>query len=200
MNDKKFVITIGREYGSGGHAIAELISKQLNIPLYDRNILALAAQESGISEERLKDSDERVSNPFFEPYLLNQYDYYNMSQKLFLMQCDIMKKKAAEGSSVFVGRCSDDVLRDVENSFHFFIWAPVEDRISRIMKVENLDNYFAAERMVKQVDKQRKSYYQLYTDHRWGSYIGKDMVLNSSVLGIQKTAQIIIDFISKALV
>ncbi|MDD2979479.1 MAG: cytidylate kinase-like family protein [Hespellia sp.] len=199
MSDKKFIITIGREYGSGGHEIAELISKQLNIPLYDRNIIALASQASGITEERLKESDERVGNPFFEPYLLNQYDYYNISQKLFLTQCEIMKEKAEAGSAVFVGRCSDDVLQEVENAYHFFIWAPISDRISRIMKVEQLDNYFAAERLVKQTDKQRKAYYQLYTDHKWGSYTGKDMVLNSSTLGIQKTAQIIIDFVSQAL-
>ncbi|SHJ49963.1 cytidylate kinase-like family protein [Hespellia stercorisuis] len=199
MNNKKIVITIGREYGSGGHAIAELIAKQLDIPLYDRNILALASSETGIEENELLDGDERVINPFFEPYFANRYDFNTVSDKLYLTQAKIIREKASEGSCIFVGRCSDYVLADTEDCYHFFIWAPKAARIARIMKEEDIKSEAAAEKILKMIDRQRKSYYQLYTDRKWGSYIGKDMVINSSTLGIAGTAQLIIDFVNKVI-
>lgn len=192
---KKLIITIGREYGSGGRAVAEKLGKMLSMPVYDKNMLTMAAQKSGIDEDYLASEDERLTNPLFEPYVPFGVDSGSLGERLFDIQRRIIKEKAAASSSIFVGRCSDQILAGYENTFHFFIYAPRLQRIKRIMEVEQIQECSAAEKILKKVDKQRKSYYQFFTDQKWGSTEGKDLMLNTGTLGVEGAAQVIIDFL-----
>lgn len=192
---KKLIITIGREYGSSGKVIAEKLGEILSIPVYDKNMLTIAAKQSGIKEDYLESEDERLTNPLFEPYIPFGMDNGSMGERLFDIQRRIMKEKAETSSCIFVGRCSDQILSEYENTFHFYVYAPRIARIKRIMEVEKIAECGAAEKILKKVDKQRKSYYQFFTDQKWGSTEGKDMMLNSGTLGIDGVVQVILDFL-----
>ncbi len=184
--NQKVLITIGREYGSGGHAVAAKLSEDLGIPLFDKNILSKIAAEHGYDESVLESSDERLTNPFFDPYTTG-----SVSERLYPLQCDIIREEADKGSAIFVGRCANDVLRNYQNVVNVFVFADRNDRISRIMDVENIDDPVAADKIVKRIDKTRKSYYQFYTDKKWGSVEGMDLLLSSSMLGIDGTVHVI---------
>lgn len=192
---KRLIITIGREYGSGGRAVAEKLGEILSVPVYDKNMLTMAAKKSGIDETILASEDERLVNPLFEPYVPFGVDNGSMGEKLFDLQRRIIKEKAENSSCIFVGRCSDQILEGYDNTFHFYIYAPKIQRIKRIMEVEQIQERAAAEKILKKVDKQRKSYYQFFTDQKWGSTEGKDMMLNSGTLGIDGVVQVILDFL-----
>lgn len=192
---KKINITIGREYGSGGHAIAEKLGEKLNIPVYDKNILSLASEKSGVVETQLENEDERLSNPFFEPYVPYGIDTGSLSERLFVTQSKIIREKAGSESCIFVGRCSDDVLREWDDCIHIYIYAPRIDRIKRIMEVEDISDSLAAEKILRKIDKQRRSYYQFYTDRKWGSTEGKDLMINSSTLGIDGCVNLILSYL-----
>lgn len=193
--NKKVSITIGREYGSGGRAIAMELGEALQIPVFDKNMISIAAKESGLSEQYLESGDEHLSNPFFEPYVMYGMEKVSPGDKVFDLQSKIIREKAEEGSAIFVGRCSDEILKRNDDVFHFYIFAPRLDRIKRIMEVEQIAESPAADKILKKVDKQRKSYYQFYTDKKWGSPEGKDLLINSSTLGISGTVQMILEFL-----
>ena len=179
---KKVLITIGREKGSGGRDIGLGLAKDLNIPIFDRNMINIAAKKHGYDEKALSSEDEKLTNPFFEPY--TQYGMDSaLSEKLFIMQSKIIKEEAEKGSAIFIGRCADDVLGDSPDLLNVFIYAPKADRIKRVASAGNISQE-DAEKEVKKIDKQRRAYYQFYTDKKWGSTEGTDMLLNSSSLGI----------------
>lgn len=193
----KVLITVGREYGSGGRVISETLGKDLNIPVFDKNMIAMIAKEHGLDEDILTSSDERLSNPFFEPYSPYNANSGSISERLFLLQSKIIQEKAQEGSAIFVGRCADEILREYEDVIRIFIFAPRNDRIKRIMEVEDIADVLAADKIVKRTDKARKSYYQFYTDRKWGSIDGMDLILNSSALGIEESVHLIEDFLRR---
>lgn len=192
---KKLIITIGREYGSGGKAVAEKLGERLSMPVYDKNMLTIAAKKSGIDENYLASEDERLTNPLFEPYVPFGVDNGSLGERLFDIQRKIIKEKAEASSCIFVGRCSDQILWGYDNTFHFYVFAPRIQRIKRIMEVEQIQERSAAEKILKKVDKQRKSYYQFFTDRKWGSTEGKDLMLNTGTLGVEGAVQVIIDFL-----
>lgn len=195
---KKVLITIGREYGSGGRVIGETLGKDLDIPVLDKNMITTIAKEHGFDEETLISSDERLSNPFFEPYVPYSPQSGALSERLFLLESQIIKETADKGSAIFIGRCANDVLRDYDDVINIFIFAPKLDRIARIMKVEDIQDNLAAEKIVRKTDKTRRSYYQFYTDKKWGSADGMDLMINSSILGIAGSVQLIEDFLKHA--
>lgn len=192
---RKVLITVGREYGSGGRVISETLSRDLGIPLYDKNMLAMIAAKHGFSEEVLTSSDERLSNPFFDAYSPYGTDAGGISEKLFVLQAQIIKEAADKGSAIFIGRCADDILRHYDNVVSFFIYAPKPARIARIMEVEDIADSGAAEKIIKRIDKTRRSYYQFYTDKRWGGKEGMDLLINSSALGLKGSAELIEDYL-----
>jgi len=195
--NQKVVITIGREFGSGGREIGEKLAKKLGIAYYDRNILDLVAQKSGIDKKYLEVEDEKASNPFDEPYVPHWLDTGTLSERLFRMQSKIIKEKAQEESCVIVGRCSDVILREREDAFHIFVFAPIEYRIDRVMELFQIDDRERARKIVKKADKARKTYYQYYTDEKWGSREGKDLLINSSTCGINGTVEMIIKLLEE---
>ena len=192
---KKILLTVGREYGSGGRVISEALGRDLNIPVFDKNMLAMIAKKHGYDESALAASDEKLTSPFFDSYFPYGTESGGISEKLFLLQANIIKEEAEKGSGIFIGRCANDVLREFDNVVSIFIYAPKADRIQRIMEVDGISEPAAAEKIIKRMDKTRRSYYQFYTDKRWGTTDDMDLMINSSALGIDGSVNLIEDFL-----
>ena len=199
----KTVITIGRQFGSGGREIGEKLAKAYDIGYYDRELLARAAQESGFCEEILMNHDERPTNSFLYNLVIDTYSFgYNsssfvdmpISQKVFLAQFDTIKKIADEGPCVIVGRCADYALENRDNFINLFIYADEDFKVNRIMNLYNLEAGKARDMIVKK-DKQRQSYYNYYTNRKWGRADSYDLCINSSVLGIDGSVKLIKQFV-----
>ncbi len=188
------IITITRQYGSGGREIGERLAKALGIEFYDNKLLDLAAESSGIHRDHFEENDEKRTNSFL--YLLSTtYGQGGVpfDDTLFFAQHNTIRKIAAEQSCVIMGRCSDYALRDFNGVLNVFISAPLELRVKRAVEVYGIDPKHA-ESYVKRIDKQRISYYNYYTDKRWGQPQNYQMCVDSSVLGIEGSVKLIEDF------
>lgn len=197
------IITIGRQFGSGGKEIGEKLSERLNIPCYDKELLNRAAKESGFCQEMLENHDERPTTSFLYNLVMDTYSFgYNassfmdmpISHKVFLAQFDTIKRIAEESSCVIVGRCADYALSDMDNCIHLFIYGEEEQKIKRVMEKYNLSEQKALDLMVKK-DKQRQSYYNYYSSKKWGRADTYDLCINSSKFGIQGSVDLIIQAI-----
>ena len=197
------IITIGRQYGSGGREIGEKLAKRLNIPFYDRELLSRAAKESGFCEEMIENHDERPTNSFLYNLVMDTYSFgYNsssfvdmpISHKIFLAQFDTIKKIADEGACVIVGRCADYALADYPNCFHVFIHADEEHKIKRLMDKYGMTEAKAKDTINKK-DKQRQSYYNYYSSKKWGRADTYDLTINSSRLGIDGTVNLLVQYV-----
>ena len=197
------IITIGRQFGSGGKEIGERIAKHYNIKCYDRELLSLAAKESGFCQEIMENHDERPTTSFLYNLVMDTYSFgYNassfmdmpISHKVFLAQFDTIKHLASESPCVIVGRCADYALSEMRNSIHLFIYGEEECKIKRVMEKYNLTEQKALEMMVKK-DKQRQSYYNYYSSKKWGRADTYDLCINSSKFGIEGTVDIIIQVV-----
>lgn len=200
MSKTNTIITIGREFGSGGHEIGERLSEKLEIPFYDKEMLDRASKDSGIAEELLKAHDEKPTSSFLYSLVMDTYSFgYSsagftdmpMNHKVFLAQFEAIKKLAGEGPCVMVGRCADYALADNKNCFSVFIHADLDWRISRISGKYN-KTLKEAKDMINKTDKSRASYYNYYTNKKWGSAAGYTLCLDSGKLGIEGAAQAII--------
>ena len=201
--DKNIIICIGRQLGSGGHDIGRMLALDFGAKYYDRELMNLAAKESGFSEKVFEMHDERKGflKSLFNiqsPHLSGNSLYKsNISQEsLFQFQSDAMLKAASKGSCVFVGRCADYVLRDLPNMVSIFITAPMEFRIRQVMNKEGL-NKTAAMKKIEHGENQRATYYNYYTGKKWGYATSYDLCIDSSVLGIPATEKLVADFIRK---
>ena len=197
------IITIGREYGSGGREIGKLVAGKLGIPFYDKEVLTRAAQESGLCHELFERHDEKAS----VGSMLTSTGSAGMSmgtahvglqmplnQRVFLAQFDAINKIAQEeGSCVIVGRCADYVLKDLEHVTHVFIYASQEKRIERIMRVENVDRDRARE-LIRKTDKQRKNYYNFFADGNWGLRSNYDLMIRTDDRNFDNIADAIIAY------
>ncbi len=199
----KTVITIGRQFGSGGREIGEKLAQAYDIKYYDKELIARAAKESGFCEEILMNHDERPTNSFLYNLVIDTYSFgYNsssfvdmpMSQKVFLAQFDTIKKIADEGPCVIVGRCADYALEGRDNVINLFIYADEDFRVRKIMEQYSMDENKARDNLVKK-DKQRASYYNYYTNRKWGRAESYDLCINSSVLGIDGSVKLIKQFV-----
>ena len=199
----KTVITIGRQFGSGGREIGEKLAQAYDIKYYDKELIARAAKESGFCEEILMNHDERPTNSFLYNLVIDTYSFgYNsssfvdmpMSQKVFLAQFDTIKKIADEGPCVIVGRCADYALEGRDNVINLFIYADEGFRVRKIMEQYGMDENKARDNLVKK-DKQRASYYNYYTNRKWGRAESYDLCINSSVLGIDGSVKLIKQFV-----
>ena len=203
MEDKKIIINIGRQLGSGGHDIAKMLAKDFDCKFYDKELLNLAAQESGFSKKFFEQNDEQKG--FFKslfhihvPFASDASFYNNKfsQESLFQFQSDAIKKAASEGNSVFVGRCADYVLRDYKNTVSVFITADMKDRAMRVSR-RHLCDEETAERIIENQESDRSSYYNYYTGKKWGHSASYDLCINSSILGIEETEAFIKAFIKK---
>ena len=204
MENKHIIINVGRQVCAGGLEIGRLLAEEFHAKYYDRELLNLAARESGFSEEFLKRSDERKG--FFRTILhlpgANMMDgesFYqnNFSQEsLFKFQSDAIIKAAQESSCVFVGRCADYVLRDFPNVVNIFITASLEARAALFMQEKGVDHDEAVKR-IEHIESRRASYYNYYTGKKWGHAASYDLCVDSSILGAEETARLIAEFIHK---
>lgn len=188
---KKFVITIGRSYGSGGRMVGQKIAEDLGIKCYNSELLIEAAKESGLCREVFEKIDEKPISAFLS-FSAGKYDHGEMplNHKVFLAQMQTIKRIAERESCVIVGRCADYVLKDYENVINVFITAPFEDRVQRAIDRDNILPG-KAEKRVKRIDKERSNYYNFYSTKRWGVADSYDVCLDSSKFGIEGCAKII---------
>ena len=197
------VITIGRQFGSGGREIGEKVAAYFGIKCYDKELLSRAAKESGFCEEMIENHDERPTNSFLYNLVMDTYSFgYNassfvdmpISHKVFLAQFDTIKKVADEGPCVIVGRCADYALAEYKNVLNIFIYSDEDSKTKRIMEKYNLSEVKAKDMCVKK-DKQRQSYYNYYSSKKWGRADSYDLCINSSVLGVEGTVKLIAQYI-----
>lgn len=201
MENKKIIINVGRQLGSGGRVIAKMLADDFGCGFYDRELLNLAAKESGFREELFEQNDEHKG--FFRSLFhtlsphVSETSFYNndMSQEgLFKFQSDAIRKAADSGSCVFVGRCADYVLRDYENIFNIFITADTEYRIRQVMERKGCDEA-KARKIINSGDSERASYYNYYTGKKWGSSESYDLCINTCILGLERTEKYIAQII-----
>jgi len=206
--ENNVIINIGRQLCAGGLEIGRILADEFHAAYYDRELLNLAAKESGFSEEFFKRSDERKG--FLRSFLHLPYannlgasgsNFYQSDfsqESLFKFQSDAIRKAASEGSCVFVGRCADYVLRDFPNVVNVFITAALEDRAALFMKEKGVSREEALKR-IEQIEHRRASYYNYYTGKRWGVAESYDLCVNASILGSTETARLIAEFVRKKL-
>lgn len=197
---KNKVITIGREFGSGGHEIGNLLATRLDIPLYDNNLVRMVAEKLDIREETARAVDETTLNSFLKGFVRSSIEYTSsikknepnqpLSEQVYELQCEIIRKLAGRGPCVFVGRCADYVLKDEAECVNIFICADIEDRIKRIAERYDLSER-KAEDKIKKIDRERRSYYESHTGLFWGDIDSHQMILNASRLGIENTVDIL---------
>lgn len=199
----KLVITIGREYGSGGREIGEKLAKKLGIAYYDKKMLEILAKESGLCDEIIRTYDEKPTNSLLYSLAMNPYGFVNsmkLSQPLetqvYLSQVNLIKELAEKESCVIVGRSADSILKEWKHVMNFFIYADMDKRIERIMRIEGVGIQEANELIIK-ADKSRASFYNYYTNQKWGEAKNYDLCLNSSVLGVEDSIELLKDFIIK---
>ena len=186
---KQLIISVGREFGSGGHVIAEELARRFELPLYDNNLLEHIAEEKEISHESLKKYDERPKNRLFSRTVRGYSN--SMQENLANMQFDYLKKKAAAGESfVMVGRCSETILKGFDGLVTIFVLGDPDVKAERIRKVYGVSEE-EARRMMKREDWNRKSYHNYYCKGKWGDSRNYDFSINSSRLGIEKTVDML---------
>ena len=200
---KHIIINIGRQLGSGGHDIGRMLALDFQAKYYDRELLNLAAKESGLSEKIFEQNDEKKG--FFRGPLnlgsphVSSGRVYNSGvsqESLFQFQSEAIKKAANEGSCVFVGRCADYALRNLPNTVSVFVTASMDYRVHQIMNKRHLDED-AARKFIEQGESERATYYNYYTGKKWGAAESYDLCIDSSVLGLVETEKMIALFIRK---
>lgn len=205
---KNTIITIGREYGSGGLEIGMKLADKLQIKCYDKELLTLAAQESGFCEEVIRKNDEHNGSFLYslvtDTYSTGGYgmgNYFNdlpLNHKVFLAQFDTIKKLAAQESCIIVGRCADYALRDVAECISVFIHVDMDFRVPRIRKDNPEKNFKDDNKVVdyiNRIDRKRANYYNYFSNKKWADARSYDLSVSSSRLGIDKTVDYIVDYI-----
>ncbi|MBQ8689707.1 MAG: cytidylate kinase-like family protein [Clostridia bacterium] len=198
---KKIIITIARQYGSGGREIGEKISQALNIPMYDKEIITDAASKGDMSPEILKTADESAANSLLYTLAMGSniagatmHFGYKMpiNDKLFILQSELIKEYADKSSCVIIGRCADYVLRDRKDVLRIFVYGDLESRKARIS--ERYPDIKSSQIVdtINKTDKRRSSYYNFYTGNKWGKFDNYDMAINSSTLGIDGAVDVIV--------
>jgi cytidylate kinase len=196
---KKVIVTIGRQFGSGGHEIGEKLANALAIPFYDKAIIQMTAKQSGIHEELCELSEETATNSLLYSLstgatLWGQRGYTEndlpLTDRIFIAQADVIRQLANQGSCVIVGRCADDILRENPDCIRVFIHASMPFRMNRIEEVRGLSEDKAI-REIRKKDKKRASYYQYYTDKKWGYSENYTISLDSGEIGIDNAVEIL---------
>jgi cytidylate kinase len=191
-----YIITIGRQYGSGGREIGEKLAKQLGIPFYDKQLLEIAATESGIDAELFEKADEKPKMSFLYSLVKGKEKIGQTSTEdtLFLAQFDAIKKVAAQGPCVIVGRCSDYILSDFDNCINVFVHANMDKKKQRVINEYGVAADVAEETIIK-TDKKRAKYYNYYTNQAWGNSFNYDLTIDTTHLCVERCVELIVKYI-----
>ena len=201
MKDNELIINVGRQFGSGGRLVALALGRKLGIPVYDQELIAKAAEQSGFSKELFANSDEKRNLLALSSFIVDvgrfgSADNYMSANQLFVIQSNVIRSLADKGPAIFIGRCSDYILRD-RKCLDVFVTATDEVRIKRIAERMNITPE-QADSLMRKKDRTRETYYNYYTFGNWGVASNYDLCVDSSVLGIEGTADMIIDFCRRA--
>ncbi len=201
MKDNELIINVGRQFGSGGRLVALALGRKLGIPVYDQELIAKAAEQSGFSKELFANSDEKRNLLALSSFIVDvgrfgSVDNYMSDNQLFVIQSNVIRSLADKGPAIFIGRCSDYILRD-RKCLDVFVTATDEVRIKRIAERMNITPE-QADSLMRKKDRTRETYYNYYTFGNWGVASNYDLCVDSSVLGIEGTADMIIDFCRRA--
>lgn len=190
------IVTIGREHGSGGHDIARALAKELGYTCFDKEIVDTAAENSNFSKEILHSYDEKRVSPYIVPvpHYLGLNESFRLNMQVASAQFDAIRSLAEQGNCIFVGRCADYVLRKQPDLVRVFIMADEDYRIKTMMARQGLSED-AARKLIRQVDKDRASYYKYYTDQIWGERENFDLILNSAKIGVDGCVKLIESYI-----
>lgn len=207
MLPSKYVITIGRSFGSGGRALGRIIADRLGIAFYDKMLLVKAAEKAGYNIEYFEQGDERVPKitGSIIPFSMGFYpmswvgDTAGSSDRVYKAQCDFMHELAQGDPCVIVGRSADYVLRDVDNVINIFIHAPLDECAKRIVSRNDSHTLEEARALAERTNKLRANFYNFYTDKRWGCATSYDLCLDSSHLPLEDLADIVIDYVHRRL-
>lgn len=201
----KTIITISREYGSGGREIGQKLAEKLGIPFYDNEIISQAAKETGFAEAAFEKAEEKATNSLLYSIAMGMNVYTNqetgfaglsLDDRIFLAQSNVIRKVAKEGACVIVGRCSDYVLRDEPNVVNVFVRAGMDFRIKRATELYNISSKKAAEEVLK-FDKRRANYYKYHVGERWANMNNYDIMVRSDFGGVDHAVKCILSFLEK---
>lgn len=201
--EKKCIITIGRQFGSGGRYVGRLLAEKLGIPFYDKELLSEAAKQSGICEEIFEEHDEKPTRSLLFSLVTGMQHHVGtgsfymdmpLNHRIFLAQFDAIRNLAEEGSCVIVGRCADYVLRENPDAVSIFVKADMPSKVDRAVKYYHLERDKAEDR-IRKADKQRASYYNYYATATWGDVDNYDLVVDTGVLGVEGAVELISKFI-----
>lgn len=186
------IITIGRQHGSNGHSVAELLAQELSIPCYGKEIVDRTARDSHFSREVVRSFDEKRVSPFVAPSLqfFGMDESFRLSMQIASAQFESIRRLAAEGDAVFVGRCADYVLRNRDDLVRVFLTADEPSRIRTLMERKGIGEE-QARKLMREVDKDRASFYRYYTDQTWGESGYYDLILNTARVGVAGSVKII---------
>ncbi len=199
--ENKIVITIARQFGSGGREIGNRLSEILGIPLYDRELITAAAEAGNLHPEVAEKADEKAASSLLYTLAMGSNIFTShgaglslpVNDRLYLLQSDFIREKAAEGSCIIVGRCADHILKDNPNRFSVFVYAPLSVRRRRVTERHPELSENGALELINKTDKRRATYYNFYTGGKWGKYENYQIALDSGALGIEGTAQLLAD-------
>lgn len=197
------VITISRQYGSGGREIGAKLAEKFGIPFYDNELITRAAKESGFAESAFENAEKKATNSLLYSIAMGMSSYGNqelgfshlsLDDRIYLAQSDVIRKVAAEGPCVIVGRCADYILKDVENVVNIFVWADMKFRIERAIRIDGLSPNKAEDNILK-IDKRRANYYNYHASEKWGRAENYHLSVKSSYAGIDHAVECIKAFI-----
>ncbi len=199
------IVTVSREAYCGGDEFAKMLADKAGFKFYDREIISLASQKSGIHEEHFESVEKKPTNSILYSVVMGMYssrgayvklDDVLTDDKIYKVQADIIRDMAAQGNCVFVGRCSDYILRNNEKCFNIFLRGDLDDRVKRAMNEQNASEA-EAKKIVSRADKKRRSYYNYYTNREWGNINNYDIALNLSKISEKDAVDVILNYLEK---
>ena len=203
-----YVINLGRQLGSGGKEIGEKLAHELGISFYDKELISLASEESGLCKDFFEKADEKAQTTYLGGLLGSHFPFMNegtipyssclCNDSLFKIQSDVIRQLASERSCLFVGRCADYILRDHPRHINIFVSSTPEARIERLMKIHQIQRE-EAEELIEKADRKRSEYYNYYSYNTWGAAATYHICIDSSILGIDGTVAFLKDFVTKSL-
>ncbi len=205
MEGKKMIISIGRECGSGGHEIGEKLAEHYGLKLYDRNLLTVMAAKTNMTPDEIAELDEKISGFRFFRAKKGGFNEdrdalmtrLSKSNQFYLMEKDLIEELAEKESFVIMGRAANTILKDRDDVFNIFVFAPKSFRIPRVKEFYHLDTDKDAEKKIEHIDGIRKEYFEYYSNVSWGSAEYQDVLINTALFGVDETVKILISLIDK---